>query len=330
MAAPLPCLVLSDGRRGIENQALGLAEAIGRLRPLDIQSVTLKNTHIFKALPPRLQLALRPRPHSYGLPEPAPKLIIGCGRQAIAPLLALKKTYGATVFTVYIQHPRLTPEHFDLVVAPFHDRLEGNNVLGMIGAPHRITPAGLAEAATAFRDRLSTLPSPRIAVLIGGPSKTRKLTRPIRDAHLQAVTDLLAKGHSVMLSTSRRTPEDVNTAWRELAGREDRLWFYDGHRPKGDNPYQAFLGAADAVLVSEESTNMLVEACASGKPVFRLPMAGRPGKFEHLYAALETRCHVRPYQGRLSAPPYPPLQETARIAAETLPRLRILDERTGG
>ena len=32
------CLVISDGRRGIENQALGLAEGCASLRPLTIQT----------------------------------------------------------------------------------------------------------------------------------------------------------------------------------------------------------------------------------------------------------------------------------------------------
>ena len=32
------CLVLSDGRRGIENQALGLAESCSAIHPLNVQT----------------------------------------------------------------------------------------------------------------------------------------------------------------------------------------------------------------------------------------------------------------------------------------------------
>jgi len=59
---------------------------------------------------------------------------------------------------------------------------------------------------------------------------------------------------------------------------------------------------------------MLTEACVTGKPVYRLPMAGKPGKFQSLYAALETRCGVVSYTGQTAGEDYAPLNETARIA----------------
>src|SRR5262249_1170230 len=36
---------------------------------------------------------------------------------------------------------------------------------------------------------------------------------------------------------------------------------------RGDNPYLAFLGLADAIIVTGDSISMLAEACATGKPV---------------------------------------------------------------
>jgi len=52
---PLSCLVISDGRRGIENQALGLAEAAARLRTTKIIVHVIENGAAFKAASPRLQ-----------------------------------------------------------------------------------------------------------------------------------------------------------------------------------------------------------------------------------------------------------------------------------
>ena len=62
------CWVVSDGRRGIENQALGLAEAVSRALPdpLHIERVTVRRDG-FVALP-------RIGP---------PNLWIGCGRAAV-------------------------------------------------------------------------------------------------------------------------------------------------------------------------------------------------------------------------------------------------------
>ena len=59
---------------------------------------------------------------------------------------------------------------------------------------------------------------------------------------------------------------------------------------------------------------MLTEACATGKPVFRLPMAGAAGKFQTLHDALEMRCGVTSYTGQVRGDDYPPLDETARMA----------------
>ena len=91
--APLSCWVLSDGRRGIENQALGLAESLGEFCPLRIQKHVIKHGAMFKALPAGVQFLVRTQPADYDLNDTLPRLAIGCGRQAIAPLRALKKAF---------------------------------------------------------------------------------------------------------------------------------------------------------------------------------------------------------------------------------------------
>ncbi len=303
--------VISDGRRGIENQALGLAEACSRVQSVSIQTHVLNPKGPFKALPPKIQWSLKSSPDAYGLTPPFPDIVIGCGRQAIAPLLALKAQLKSDIFTVYIQDPRIDVSGFDLVIAPEHDQLPGNNVVAMIGSPNRITDETLIAAETDFEPQLSQLTAPKIAMLIGGPSKSHKLTPEINARHLDITRSLLKQGHSLLITTSRRTPISTRRDYRELAAKHSAAWLYEGD---GANPYFAFLSAANAILVTEESTNMLTEACATGKPVFRLPMAGKPGKFQMLYDALQTRCHVGRFDGGLTAAGYPPLRETDRVA----------------
>jgi len=108
-----------------------------------------------------------------------------------------------------------------------------------------------------------------------------------------------------------------------LAARADDpgVWVYDG---EGDNPYFAFLAAADAVLVTRDSTNMLTEAATAGKPVLTLPVAGHDGKFARLYRALQQRDYIRPFAGRLETWEVVPLGETARAAREIIDRSSIL------
>ncbi len=320
-SAALTCLVISDGRRGIENQALGLAEqmaeALSRLHETKISKHVVTAGSTFKALPPHMQVKLKSKPADYGIIH-APKIAIGCGRQAIAPLMALKKTHGTDIFTVYVQDPRIDPKHFDLVIAPEHDGLSGANVISMLGSPNRITAKRLNGEVQKFAAKLAKLPAPRVAVLIGGTSKSHKLTRNIHKKHMQAIGALAEQGKSIMLTTSRRTPGWAVADYKKLTGEHNHIWVWDN---KAENPYFAFLGAADAILVTEDSTNMLTEACATGKPVFTLPMAGKSGKFSKLYDSLKTRCHITPFTGSIDAPSYQPLNETGRMAKIVLQHL---------
>ncbi len=308
----LTCWVISDGRRGIENQALGLAEAAARLKALEIHCHIIETGKTLAAASPKLQFALKSKPTDYGLPKRFPDLAIGCGRQAIAPLMALKKA-SPNIFTAYVQAPRLDPSHFDIVFAPEHDSLSGPNVETMIGSPNRVTNTLIIGQTLHFAKKLENLPMPRVAMLIGGPSKTHKLGKTEHKAHLDAAHKALAQGYSLMITASRRTPMAMIKDYQRLASDFDNVWLYDG---EGENPYYAFLGGADSILVTEDSTNMLTEACATGKPVFRLPMAGQAGKFEALYKALSKRCYLDIFSEKFQSKSYEPLEETDRIASQ--------------
>lgn len=309
-------LVVSDGRRGIENQALGLAEAVARqsLVECEITTQTVSHRPGFAALPPSLQLTVR---RNFGLPEA--DLVIGCGRQAVAPLIAFRRS-NRTAFIVYVQDPRTDPSRFDVVVAPDHDGISGPSVETMVGSPNRITRDTIIGGTLAHAARLGLLPMPRAMIAIGGPSKTHMMSGATIQLHLDAAASLIQKGYSLLVTTSRRTPESARIAWQSFANDQDNIWL---HTPDSEaqNPYFAFLGGADILLVTEESTNMLTEACTTGKPVYRLAMDGNPGKFQTLYATLATRCHVRRWNGTLETRPYAALDETNRVAQRIIARM---------
>jgi len=307
--------VISDGRRGIENQARGLAEALTRLKPSIIIRKIIGSDPSFAKLPPSLQLLKRAKPAKYSLAAPYPDIMIGCGRQAIAPMRAVKKANPKS-YAVYIQDPRSSYDHFDLIIAPEHDRLNRANAVSMIGSPNRVTAQRLEVAAQDFKAQVNNYPTPRAALLIGGPSKRQTITSEIIAAHINAAQSLMATGHSLFITLSRRTDNASRRAWTALAvNHRDKIWLYDGvDYAAGPNPYFAFLKAADIIGVTEDSTNMLTEACASGTSVFRLPMAGDAGKFERLYSALESRCHIKLFTPNTEYKAYAPLDETTRIA----------------
>ena len=313
--------VVSDGRAGIENQALGLAEAVARLTPARIAVKRVRWRPLFDKLPVALKTPAMLDPTSdRPLPsgdEAWPDLWIATGRATLPLSLAARRLSGGATFVVQTQDPRLSPSRFDMVVAPAHDELEGDNVFEIIGSPHRITPQRMAETAPAFADRIDPLPRPRVAVLIGGRSKAFDLT----PAHAARLADdiagaVQAASGSLLLTFSRRTPDAARAVMTErLSSLPGMIW--DG---EGDNPLFAFLNAADHILVTEDSANMAAEAASTGKPVHILPMVALkpPGKFARLHAELEGHGAARPFDGALDAWTYEPLAETDRAARAIL------------
>ena len=113
-----------------------------------------------------------------------------------------------------------------------------------------------------------------------------------------------------MATTSRRTGETQAQIIRDaLAGTNAYVW--DG---RGENPYFGLLALADAILVTSESTNMAVEAAATGKPVYIVDIPGGDAKFDRLHASLKERGITRPFTGTIEHWTYAPLNETARVA----------------
>ena len=254
---------------------------------------------------------------SDALAPPWPDVWIGCGRAAIPFAIALRRRSRGRTLVVQVQDPRRPARLFDLVVPPSHDRLAGPGVFPILGAPHRVTPARLAAERARFAGRLDALPRPLTAVLVGGRSKAFDLPPDHAAALAEAVEAVLdAEGGAVLLTFSRRTPAAAAALIRgRLAGRPG--WIWDG---EGDNPYFAFLAAADRFLVTADSINMVAEAASTGRPVQIVPVAGRQARKDRFHADLLARGVARPWRGAPEHWTYAPLRETERAAAEVLRR----------
>ncbi len=155
------------------------------------------------------------------------------------------------------------------------------------------------------------LTGPNVFPIVGAPNR-------VMAAEVAAAVQAI--GGSLLVSFTRRTPEPARRILTEgLAGVPG--WIWDG---QGDNPYAAFLAAADIILVTEDSTNLATDAATTGKPIHVLAMAGGGRKFDRFHQDLRRRGIARPFTGSLATWSYPPLDETNRAATEVL---RRFDER---
>jgi mitochondrial fission protein ELM1 len=316
---PITIWAISDGRAGIEAQAVGLAEAVARQVPARIVVKRVGWSGKTGRLPwwanwlPRRWLT----PESEIAP-PWPDLWVAAGRATLPLSIRAKRWSGGKTYVAQIQDPRVPANMFDLVIPPRHDRLTGDNVLPITGSPHRVTSQRLDSEYEKFKDRIDALPRPRVAVLLGGKSKAFDLSalRAAEMAH-QIQLPLEQEGGSLLMTFSRRTPDQakalLTARLRHLPG---MIW--DG---EGANPYFAFLAAADYILVTEDSTNMATEAASTGKPVFILKMDGQSLKFRLFHQELESMGAARPYGGAFHGWTYEPVDETGRAAAEIVARM---------
>jgi len=305
------CWAISDGAAGNERQARALADALG----VSARIVRIRIRQPWDALAPRLvagaQAAIR-TDDGASLSPPWPDIAIGCGRRAALALRALRSWSAGRTFTVQILDPRIGTNAFDLVIAPQHDRVRGDNVIRSIGALNPIDARWLA-AARAEHAKLGAFPSPRTVVLIGGSHRAQRLDAAYFDGLLDRLRAWQAvDAGSYLVSVSRRTPADVAArlcnAFATLPG---SFWAGDGD---GANPYAGYLAWADRIVVTPDSVNMISEACATGKPVYTFAPRPIAGKLAAFHTELRASGHLRLIDDATHREQPAPLAETAAIA----------------
>jgi mitochondrial fission protein ELM1 len=306
---------MHDGRIGMANQVLGLAEAVGY--PIVEKQVALRAPwrHLAPSLWVHPMAAVSPE--GAALAPPWPDLLIACGRTVTALALAVRRLSHGRTFWVQVQDPRFARRHVDLIVAPRHDPARGDNVFPTLGAVHRVRPEILEAARPRFAPLFRSLPRPLVGVLIGGSNRVYRLTAAAMTQLGDQLAALAAQGMGIAITPSRRTGEAALRALREhLAGMPHYFW--DG---SGENPYFGLLAHADALVVSGDSVNMVSEAASTGKPVHVIELEGGSAKFRRFHDLFRDRGITRPFHGAIERWTYPPLDDTAAAAAEIRRRI---------
>lgn len=309
----MKCWIVTEaGLTGTENQCLGVADALGA-DPV-VKRIGLRQP--WKALSPWLGFECARAFTGDSLEPPWPDLLIAGGRKAIAAARYIKKSGGGKTFTVFLQDPRIDSRHFDLVAVPAHDSRHGENVIVTQATPNRVTAARLAAARKEFA-ALESLPSPRVAVLIGGSSKAYAMTPDVTRDLAGKLKNLAGEGCGLMITASRRTGEG-NKSILASALQDSGACIWDGAPP---NPYYGFLAWADYIIVTGDSASMISEAATTGKPVYMVRLEGGSPRFDRLHNSLLEKGIIRLFDGRLEPYGYTALNDAAMVAGEIRKRL---------
>lgn len=315
--SPPSCWVVTDGKAGMTSQCVGLAEALGS-EPV-IKIVRLRTP--WRDLTPYVRIGgrLQFAPDSAPLVPPWPDLLIATGRHSVAASILVRQLAGGKTRTVQIQNPVISPRHFDLVVTPRHDNLDGDNVVVTRGALHRVTPALLKEGAEQLASRFQHLKRPYIGVLIGGPNAVYRLdAETMQNLAARLVACARTLGASLIITSSRRTGEANLAILRDaLVDVPHYLW-----TGEGENPYFGLLGLSDFIVVTADSVNMVSEAAGTGKPVYVAALPGGSAKFWNFHQRLIEEGVTRPFEDRLEPYAYAPLDDVAMVADKVRAILR--------
>lgn len=314
--------VAQKGAAGMLNQSAGLAETLfagGGFGLPQVFEVEFRRPYTWLPMHPFFaSLKMLASTSAAEFKEPWPDVLITCGRKSAMLAMAVKRASGGRTITINIQDPRANSKHWDLVIVPEHDRLRGPNVILSQGSLHRITDLKLRNGAEAIRQEYAHIPSPRVAVLVGGSNRYYTVDEEWMRGFVAQLRQMVERSHCGILATiSRRTGEtEANILRGGLASLPATLW--DG---KGPNPYFGFLGLADVIVVTGDSVSMVSEACSTGKPVLVARLPGRSKRFDQFFNSLLARGLVQWFDGRLMQWNNGRLDEMNRIADEVRSRL---------
>jgi mitochondrial fission protein ELM1 len=256
--------VLAGDKPGDNAQCLSLAAALGW--PTEVKRLHYRERGLLARL--RGARFVLDTDASSPLTPPWPDLVIGCGRRSVPVTWEIRRRAGAQTRLVQLGRPRADLARFDLVVTTPQYRLPDRpNVLHLALPLHGRDEAARARAAAEWAPELAALPRPRFALLVGGSAKPYVLDVPAARRLAEEASALAcAEGGSLLVSTSRRTPEDATRALCDAlhAPAHVHRWTAAG----GPNPYLAYLALADAFIVTGDSASMLAEACGTGRRVW--------------------------------------------------------------
>ena len=301
----LKALLLTQGMHGMVSQVEGLAKALGL--SYKHQKIELKS--FWNLIPPKIS------PISENLVKNKfvcdCKVIISCGRKSVIPSIALKKRLGNQIFNIHIQDPKVSFEHFDLIVSPEHDRLRGENIINTTGAIHYLTKKEINDNSKYLgieKDKRKEL----VAFIIGGPNKYYNYSeKQIHKLFNKVKTLFTPDKFKIIVIPSYRTPENIlKIAFNTFSINHHVVKNID------KKAYLSALAISNYIVVTCDSTSMISEAAMTGKPVYIAMMKSfKPtGRFKKFYSQLKDLGITRELEDKVESWSYNSLNEVNRIA----------------
>ena len=257
--AKLKALLLTEGYHGMISQVEGLAKAL----QTEFQHKIVRLNWPWNFIPPKLtpisEIILKDK--HYINENKSFDLVISCGRKSVIPSAIIKKK-NTNIFTIHIQDPKVNYKNFDVIIAPEHDELKGENVISSKGSIHYITQSEIEKAKNYLVNKFHN--ENVVSLILGGPSKYYSFSNEdLAQVFRKIKSNFISQGYKALVIPSMRTPKRIiDLAMKEFV----KVGFVVNTVDK--QAYLSALALATNIVVTCDSTSMISEAAASGKPIF--------------------------------------------------------------
>ena len=299
-------ILLTEGMHGMISQVEGLAKALD----IDFTHHKVELNHLWKLIPPNLspvsQTVFKKIDHDDF------DVIISCGRKSVIPSIHLKKTSNKKVFNIHIQDPKVDLTHFDFIVAPEHDAIEGSNVITTKGAIHYLTENEISENKDNLNSFIKKDERKIWTLIMGGPTKYYDYSTKNMKHIFTALYKLLKKhDFQLVVIPSMRTPINTIHYAKEFFG-ENHTIIVDVDK----KAYLSALAISENIIVTCDSSSMISEAALTGKPIYIASILPKKNdkrfqRFRNLFRELNI---IRNLGEEVEIWSYEKLDETNRVA----------------
>jgi len=299
-------ILLTQGMHGMISQVEGLAKALD----IDFIHHTVELNNFWKVIPPKLT------PISGSVYKKVDHsdfdVIISCGRKSVIPSIHLKNSSNKKVFNIHIQDPKVNLSHFDFIVAPEHDSINGVNVISTKGAIHYLTENEINKNKDYLNSFIKKDERKIWALIMGGPTKHYEYSSENIRGIFENLSNLNKDNNfQLVVIPSMRTPKNIIQYAKD--------YFSENHTVIENVNKKAYLSAlaiSEKIVVTCDSSSMISEAALTGKPIYVANISPKRNdkrfkKFRNLFRKLNI---IRNLGEEVKIWNYQKLDETNRVA----------------
>ena len=308
-------ILLTEGMHGMISQVEGLAKA------LDIEFIheKIELNNFWKKIPPSLTPVKK-----FVFKNNIDKdfnIVISCGRKSVIPSIYLKQKYKNKIMNIHIQDPKVSLNNFDYIVAPEHDRLEGNNVITTKGAIHYLRDKELNENQNYLKSRI--IKEKVVSFIVGGPNKYYDYNDTTIDKVFSKIREnFINRGFQLIFIPSMRTPQNIIDKAKSYFDKS-QIIVTDVNK----KAYLSSLKLANHIVVTCDSTSMISEAAMTGKPIYiaQMPAIKKNYRFRNFFRLFNSLGITRDLEQSIDEWTYEKLNETAKISSYIKDQLKNYD-----